>query len=241
MVKQEQSRDLKNVFLIRGIREEIRNTTEKNGDKTPQTKNRLWINGVEILPEMGSYLRPFYECKFDWGRSAGNSIYLSSLCICMAVFKDERLAENMFVCFKEEYAENFPSRDFSIEIDLNDFIERHKERLQDNVYSRFCFSSKINSREVLMYKDPETGVISADISQHHSKYNNAIADPETRKLHERKQRLIFRLFARENYKVKGDNFPDVVQQVEMVLSVFYWKSMEYMIKKQYLNKLGPQE
>lgn len=234
-VKQKQSGSLKHVFLIKGVREEVRRAADDQSDLLPASNNRLWVNGVEIVPEMGAYLRPFYERRFDWGRSAGNSIYISALCICLVVFKEERLAENMFACFKEEFVENFPKGNFQIEINLEEFIEKHKNRLEENVYSRFCFSTKVNSREVLMYKDPVSGVISADISEHYSKQNNCIADPEARKLHERRQRLIFRFFAKEHYKVKGDNFPDVMQKVEMVLSVFYWKAMENLIIKQFLR------
>lgn len=230
--KQTEFRSSSFVFLIRGSVQQV------TGEAAAvNNRHRLWVDGVEILPVTGFGLRPVYGSGFDWGKTAGNGIYITSLSICMALFKEERLAENLFVCFKEEFAVYFPSGNFELEIDMTEFLGRHKNRLKKGWYSRFCFSSFINSREILLYKDPVSGLITANLVENYALHNSSVPDIRIRRLNERKQRLVFKLFARENYRITGDNFPDVMQKVEMVMSVFYWKSMQRIIKKQLTDKL----
>ncbi len=164
-----------------------------------RTRRSIWVNDREIFPEMGYYLRPFYDCDFGWGNSDGNMTFTTALTICLALFKEERLAENLFVCFHEEYVRYFPDEGFELEIDLNPFLKKYRERLNPNLYSRFCYSSLINSREILLYKDPLSGEISADLSENYAMHPVSVSNPNNilRKLNERKQRLLFRIFAKK--------------------------------------------
>jgi len=201
-----------------------------------ETIPRIWVNGTEVLPEMGSGLRPFYECGFDWGRGGGNRSYTAALAICLAIFREERLAENLFACFREEFVQHFPTGEFELLIDLSPFLLKYEARFQPHLYSFFCFSSLLNCREILVHKDPLTGELSADLYANYAMHNTMIADEKARSLSERKQRLIFRFFSRENYIVKGHDVKEVMQKVEDIMSTFFWRSLERVLRTKYIAR-----
>jgi hypothetical protein len=202
-------------------------------DTDHKTIGRIWVNGTEVLPEMARALRPFYECGFEWGRGAGNQAYTAALAICLSIFPEERLAENLFVCFKEEFVQYFPAGDFDVLIDLAHLMLKYQLRLQPDLYSFFCFSSLLNSREILMHKNKLTGEFRADLSENYTMHNQMIADERLRRLNERKQRLIFRFFKRENCIVTGHDIQEVMHKVEDIMSSFFWKSLGRVLRSQY--------
>jgi hypothetical protein len=202
-----------------------------------ETIKRIWVNGTEVLPEMGSGLRPFYECGFDWGKEAGNRSYTTALSICLSVFREERLAENLFVCFREEFVQYFPSGDFDLLIDISVFLQKYQSRIRPNLYSFFCFSSLINSREILVYKDQFSAELSVDLSENYAMHNLMIADQRLRQLNERKQKLMFRFFSKDSYIVKGYDLHEVMRKVEDIMSKLYWKSLEKVMRNQYRERI----
>ncbi|WP_142530077.1 hypothetical protein [Pedobacter westerhofensis] len=226
---------LTNIHLITG-----RLFTVSPAHSGTETIGRLWVNGIEILPEMGFGLRPFYECAFGWGEQGGNRLFTTALTICLSIFREERLAENLFVCFKEEFVKYFPEGDFELSIDLSAFLSKYQARLQPNLYSYFCFSSLMNSREILVLKDPVSGKITADLVENYAMHNMLTSDQGTRKLNERKQRLFFRFFRRENYIVQGHDLNEVIHRVEEIMSTFYWKSLERVLRIQYTVRFRQQ-
>lgn len=195
-------------------------------------KGRIWVDDVEILPETAFALRPFYECDFDWGKRGGLSCYTSALAICLSIFKSERIAENLFECFKEEFVVHFATGDFEIDIDLAAFLKKYRDRLHPNLYSRFCYAALIDTREIRMYKDPLTGLISVNLAENYAAHNSSIPDVMVKRLNERKQRLVFRLFAKDKYIITGYKFEEIMEQVEEVMARFYWQSLERLIRKQ---------
>ncbi|MET1055384.1 MAG: hypothetical protein ABWY16_08760 [Pedobacter sp.] len=201
-----------------------------------ETIRRIWVNGIEILPEMGCGLRPFYECGFSWGKTGGNLSYTTALTICLSIFREERLAENLFVCFKEDFVQYFPEGNFDLSIDLSAFLIKYQLRLQPDLYSFFCFSCLINSREILVYKNPLSGQVTADLSENYAMHILMITDEKTRKLNERRHRLIFRFLSRESYIVKGDDVDTVLQKVESIMSTFFWKSLERVLRAKYTGR-----
>lgn len=207
-----------------------------NLSSDPLQVGRIWIDGVEILPEMAFNLRPFYECRFEWGHYGAAPSYTTALAICLSIFKNERIAENLYGCFRDEFVQHFPKGNFELDIDVTRFLQKYKQRLHPNLYSCFCSSSMINSKEILLVKDPVSGEITADLAENYAMHNMAISNSRVRKLNERKQRLMFRLFAKEKYILKGYSFAEVMQQAEEVMSVFYWRSFERIIRKQFLKR-----
>jgi len=199
-------------------------------------RRRLWVDGIEILPEPAYGLRPFYECHFGWGNCGDTSSYTTGLAICLAIFKNERIAENLYGCFRDEFVQYLPDGNFETDIDLTNFLNKFKQRLHPDLYSCFCSAAMINSKEILLYKDAESGEIIANLADNYAIHNDAISNRNVRKLNERKQRLMFRMFAKEKYIIKGFTFHEVMAQVEELMSQFYWRSLERIIKKQFLDK-----
>lgn len=217
----------KSTFLIRG-------STNLNHLDQQVSASKIWVDGIELKPETGTALRSFYECRFEWGRDAGLSSHITALCICLAIFKEERIAENLFACFKDDFVAYFPAGNFEVEIDVKPFLLKNEIRLYPGTYSRFCFSARINSREILLHKDPVSGVVSANLAANYALHNHTIADPKARRDAQRKQRLVYRLFSRDNYIITGKNFAEVTGKLDEVMSVFYWKSMERVCKRRFL-------
>lgn len=195
-------------------------------------QGRIWVDDLEILPETAFVLRPFYECDFDWGKRGGLSCYTTALAICLSIFKSERIAENLFECFKEEYVVHFETGDFEINIDLSAFLKKYREKLHPHLYSRFCYAALIDTREIMLYKDPSSGLISVNLAENYATHKTSVPDAMARMLNERKQRLVFRLFAKDKYIITGYQFEEIMEQVEEVMSKFYWQSIERLIKKQ---------
>ena len=141
-----------------------------------KTSRRIWVNRIEVFPETANVLRPFYECNFEWGELGQNASYTAALSICLAIFKSERLAENLFVCFKEEFVQNFPDGNFELVMEITRFLNKNKNRVHPDLYSRFCFSAITSSREILLFKNPETGLITTDLAQNYAMHRETIAN-----------------------------------------------------------------
>jgi hypothetical protein len=230
-----------NKHLIPAAKEDYFNLIKKNYHVkgvliAPSDRNvinkysgRVWVDGIEVYPDEAFALRSFYECDFDWGEKGGISSHTTSLAICLSIFEDSRIAQNMYECFKEEYLHLFPAVDFEIEINLEGFLRKYESRLHPYLHSRFCYAALIDSREILLYRDPVTGLISTNLAENYATHNGSIPDVEVRRLNERKQRLVFRLFAKDKYFITGTDFEEVMVQVEEVMSRFYWKSLERLV------------
>ena len=193
----------------------------------------IWIDGIEVIPEIGFSLRPYYGSSFDWGWDSGNSGYNTSLSVCCYIFRDNRIAENLFIPFKEEFIDMFPNGNFEMDVKLDEFLKSYNDRLHPNLYSRFCKTALVNSKEILLYKDPETGKISANLADNYAMHDKKLTNLEIKKLNERKQRLVFRLFAKDDYLITGYDFKTVMDKSEEVMERFYKTSFERIIKKRY--------
>jgi len=215
----------KKTWLIKGLR-----STAPVEHPSQEHTRRLWVDGIEILPEQAFVLRPFYECDFDWGNNGGLSSFTSALAICLSIFKEERVAENLYECFKEYFVQQFPDGDFELEVDLSDFLRQFNSRLHPYLYSRFCYAALIDSREISMYQHPVTGSVTVNVADNYATHYAAVPDIEVRRHNERKQRLLFRLFAKEQTIITGSSLDEVMEQVEELMSRFYWKSLERMIR-----------
>jgi hypothetical protein len=214
------------MYIIKGT---VQNVSV--GGVSAQIERRLWVNGTEVFPQHAFTLRSFYDCSFNWGGSGGLASFTAALSICLLIFEEERIAENIFECFKAEYINNFPERDFEIEIELTAFLTKYKLRLQPQLYSRFCYAALLDSREILMHRDPISGLISVNLAENYAEHNSLIANERLRELNARRQRLVFRLFAKEKAIITGYDFDSVMEEVELIMAKFYWESLERVIKK----------
>lgn len=204
---------------------------DPHGKEGEVLQRRIWVDGIEVIPEIGCSLRPFYGANFEWGWNASLSAFNTALSVCCFIFKNQRIAENLFVPFKEDFIDRLPDHDFELDVDLSEFLHLYHDRLHPFLYSRFCKAALINAREILVYKDPETGEISANLAENYAMHNRSDSNRELKRLNERKQRLIFRLFAKEDYLITGYSFERVMEKAEEVMDRFYSKSFERLLKK----------
>jgi hypothetical protein len=217
----------KKKYIIKGTVQNI-----SGGGVLPQKERRLWVNGIEVLPQHAFALRSFYDCSFNWGSSGGLSSFTAALSICLFICEEERIAENIFECFKAEYVDNFPEEDFEMEIELTAFLTKYNQRLQPHLYSRFCYAALLDSREILMHRNPLTGLITVNLAENYAEHNSLIANQRLREHNARRQRLVFRLFAKDKSIITGYDFDSVMEEVEAIMAKFYWESLERLIKKQ---------
>lgn len=213
----------------------IKGTVLENPDpENEPAKGRIWIECVEIFPETACTLRPFYECWFQWGDQGASGAYTAALSICLFLFKEDRLAENVFTCFYDDFIKDLPDGDFEQTIDLTAFLKKNRPRLQPGVYSRFCFSALLNSREILLHKNPVTGEITANMVENYTMTPGMIANDGFRKLNERKQKLLTKLFMKNNTNmIKGNTFEEVMAKADEIMGALYWRSLEKVLKKQF--------
>jgi hypothetical protein len=217
----------KKKYIIKGTVQNVK------GDGTSlQPEKRLWVNGTEVFPQHAYLLRSFYDCGLDWGGTGGLASFTAALSICLLIFQEERIAENIFECFKAEYINNFPEGNFEMEIELSAFLKKYNLRLQPNLYSRFCYAALLDSREILMYRDPRSGLITVNLADNYAEHNHMIANQRLRELNTRRERLVFRLFAKDKTIITGYDFDTVMEEVEAIMAKFYWESLERLIKKQ---------
>jgi len=203
-----------------------------------EIRKRLWVDGIEVLPESGFNIRSFYDLGFDWGENAGSSSFTAALAICLAIFRDERITENLFNCFREEWVIRFPGGDFEVDIPLHGFLEKYAQRLRPGLYSRFCFSSLLNAREIYMQMDPISSEVLVDLAENYVLHNQTIQHPEGRRHSERRQQLYCRMFHHKDCILRGADFDEVMLRVEVIMARFYWRSMERVLRRNYDDKFG---
>lgn len=222
----------KKVYHLKGVqlRSKIgKGKSEKNG--------RIWVDDIEVLPEMAHALRPFYDSRFEWGELGGNATFTAALSVCLAIFREERLAENIFVRFEEEFVQLFSKGDFDVTIDLTDFLKTYQSRFHPHLHSYFCFSSIFNCREVYLYIKPDSGEIVADLAENYDMHNMCLKNDALRKLHERKRRLIFSIFKKHDHVVRGTDFSKVMEEVGAIFRPHYYRALDKIIKKQFSQKI----
>lgn len=103
-----------------------------NGVSTIGGNQRLFVDGVEILPEKSQKLYNHSPDGFSWGYS-GSGPAQSALAICLAIFKNQYVAEVLYQSFKETFVSRWQpvGAPFLKEIDITDFLIDHRDRLQD--------------------------------------------------------------------------------------------------------------
>lgn len=114
----------KTVFVIAGKREKKR--------------NRLWVSGKELDPEISLAVRNHSPDGFNWGYG-GSGPAQSALAICLEIFPEQWMAEALYQSFKWSFVSKWQDDEFSTTIDITDFLidnrrifERAKNDHQEN-------------------------------------------------------------------------------------------------------------
>ena len=91
---------------------------------------RLYVDGVEILPDESQKIRNHSPDGFAWGYS-GSGPAQSALAICLHIFRNKYVAEALYQDFKSAYVTHWQHQaPFRKEIDVANFLVEHEERLK---------------------------------------------------------------------------------------------------------------
>ena len=102
-----------------------------NGVITIGGNQRLFVDGIEIMPEKSQKLYNHSPDGFSWGYG-GSGPAQSALAICLAIFKNRHVAEVLYQSFKETFVSRWQpvGAPFQKEIDITDFLIDHRGPLQ---------------------------------------------------------------------------------------------------------------
>src|SRR5258708_36089709 len=103
------------------------------------SKGKIWIDGVEINAKRARQLRRGFcsnDRWFTWGW-LGHETRITSLSICLYLFKDEQIALNIYLPFMRQILGGLKRESFEITIELIGFITENIERMSHNFYTRF--------------------------------------------------------------------------------------------------------
>ena len=189
-------------------------------DAVSPGSRRIMIDQHEVIPEIGYSIRPFYGCSLGWGAGAEERCFNTALSMCCAIFRDERIAQNLYIPFKYTFVDAFPEGNFQLDLDLTLFLEKNLYRIKPNLHSFFC-QSVWKSREILAFKNPATGVITADLAYNYALSDQNIADFKICRLKAKKQLLPFRLFAKQDYLISGYTLAEVIDKTTAAMDKFY--------------------
>ncbi|HWY34225.1 MAG TPA: hypothetical protein VNX68_06230, partial [Nitrosopumilaceae archaeon] len=161
----------KTVFTIKGILpgEYISNIVEWDLDEgkieqkdlsyvESSYKGQIWIDGVEIHADWAMKLRPgFSEEKwnFSWGYTS-HIVRITSLAICLDLFKDEEIALNLYLPFMHVFLDGLKIESFEKRIDITDFLIDHRACLTGRFFTRYFEFSFFGNHEISIIMDNQT-------------------------------------------------------------------------------------
>ncbi|MGM9508829.1 DUF6166 domain-containing protein [Larkinella sp. GY13] len=108
----------KTSFLIAG--------TNANGEN-----QRLFVDGIEILPDESQQIRNHSPDGFSWGYG-GSGPAQTALALCLHLFKNRHVAEVLYQDFKAVFVSRWKPAGLPFEytIDVADFLIEHRDRLK---------------------------------------------------------------------------------------------------------------
>ena len=102
-----------------------------SGTKVISGEQRLYVDGIELLPHEGQKVHNHSPDGFSWGYG-GSGPAQSALAICLHIFKNKHVATALYQNFKFAYVSQWKpvGEPFRKEIDIADFLIEHRERLK---------------------------------------------------------------------------------------------------------------
>ena len=94
-------------------------------------RNRILVDGTEILPELSQKIRNHSPDGFNWGYG-GSGPAQTALAICLHIFDDTRLAQVFYQAFKRDFVAAWQpaGEDFTIKIDITAFLADHHDLIK---------------------------------------------------------------------------------------------------------------
>lgn len=96
-----------------------------------QALERLFVDGVELLPGPSLKIRTHSPSGFAWGYM-GSGAAQTALAICLHIFQKPTVAEAVYQDFKAEFVSQWPlAKPFNQQIDITDFLLDHWQKVSD--------------------------------------------------------------------------------------------------------------
>ena len=94
-------------------------------------RNRIWIDGVEVLPDASQKIRNHSPDGFNWGYG-GSGPAQAALAICLHILGHARLAEVLYQQFKRTFVASWQpaGESFWAKIDITDFLIENRNLIQ---------------------------------------------------------------------------------------------------------------
>jgi hypothetical protein len=97
--------------------------------KREHVANRIFIDNVEIKPGLSQKLRNHSPDGFNWGYG-GSGPAQAALAICLHIFDSPAVAQALYQEFKWKFVSTWGEDEFSVHLDLTDFILDHWQYLK---------------------------------------------------------------------------------------------------------------
>jgi len=200
---------------------------------------RLWVDRIELKAGKATALRPdFGGQDFSWGW-ASSLRSITSIAICLHIFKDEDIALNMYLPFEKEFLEKLERKSFEITIDITDFIIEHRKRLTADFYTRYFEFSYFGRHEINILKEAGKNKfmvhlfdqISRSIAEEEEKNETASANMKNDSLISIKKSLLLKYFTHENSEISKRTLNSATKETHLILKGFYGMVEEELKKK----------
>ena len=98
-------------------------TIEGKSRTETNDQNRIWVDGVELLPDASQKIRNHSPDGHNWGYS-GSGPAQTALAICLHIVGHERLAQVLYQGFKRSFVATWQpaGADFKTQIDITDLL-----------------------------------------------------------------------------------------------------------------------
>lgn len=92
---------------------------------------RLFVDGVELLPGPSLQIRNHSPSGFAWGYT-GSGAAQTALAVCLRIFGNSAVAGAVYQDFKAEFVSQWPlAKPFNQSIDITDFLLDHWQDVSD--------------------------------------------------------------------------------------------------------------
>ncbi len=223
----------KPVYYIKGLLE-LHTPEPALPTYRPPCDARIWVDGIEIIPEFAYDLRPFYGNVFGWARVSDEMKRCLSLALCRYFFKDEPIdmALALYRAFTSAFIDSWPETDIAFVIDLTEFLGTYGGLYKPNHSWHFSEHALNMGDELEVSFDPHTKLYTLPLAkQYAAGYTAVIADATARREQYRRKFRKFSFFAGRRSYLQSSNLQHLLSDAHYLLKHFEAMHLDGEIRK----------
>lgn len=223
----------KNVYYIKGLLE-LHTPEPAVPMYRPPCDARIWVDGIEVIPEFAYELRPFYGNVFGWARVQDEMKRCLSLALCRYFFKDEPIDKSLalYRVFTNVFIESWPETDIALVIDLGEFLYKYSGLYKPNHSWHFSEYALNMGDELEVSYDPLTKLYTLPLArQYAAGYTSVIADETCRREQYRRKFRKFSFFAGSRSFLASSSLKNLLEDADYLLKRFEEMQMEGETRK----------